>query len=445
MNKLDSIVLREKQQEAFEHCKNEKRFGIFFDMGVGKTAVILELIDYLVFDTMEVEKVLIIAPPTVVNKVKVWQNEIKKWKNYSFFDFIELNGTPDDRVKKKEGNRNTISLLSDALIDWYKDTYKNLKDYDMIVIDESSRFKNHQAKRFKALASMIEEKHRIYLLSGTPMPNGYGDLWSQMFLLDRGKRMGDNFYRFLGKHAHYINDYKYVFLKNAKEFLKEKVSDICIFADSKDIKLPPLETHLIKLNWGEEKEKIYTNFKKTYVLELEKGDLSVLSVTAFINKTLQMANGCVYVDKVLNYEVFDNTKLNWLRNFAKTARDNMLVFYVFKFDKQRLLQLEGAEEIKTSQDVERWNKGLIKIGIISPYSFQYGGNLQNGGSIVVWFGLFWGLENYLQSNKRLWRPGQKKKVDIYYLFIEGTNDENVYRRLIAKDLEEKDFLNYIKI
>lgn len=442
---MQEITLREEQQQAFERCKTEKRFGIFFDMNVGKTATMLELIDYLVFESLEVERILIVAPPTVINKAKVWQKEIQKWKNYHFFDFMELNGTPNERIKKKESHEHTIALMSDSLITWYKDEYKDLSDFDMIIIDESSRFKNHTSKKFKALSSMINSRQRIYLLSGTPMPNGYQDLWSQMYLLDGGKRMEDNYYRFIKKYAYYVNDFKFVFLKDSKEILQEKVKDICMFADGKNIKLPPKEEHLVMLDWGEEKTKIFKKFKKEYVLSFEKGDVAVLSITALVNKSLQLANGCVYVDREQNYEVFDDTKYNWVKNFSKDARDNMLIFYMYRFDKKRLMELEGAREIKSDKDVDDWNEGKIKIGIISPYSFQYGANLQYGGSIVIWYGLLWGLENYLQSNRRIWRYGQKNKVDIYYLLMEGTDDLTVYKRLISKEIDEQDFLDSIKL
>ncbi len=442
---MSVITLREKQQQAFERCKHEKRFGIFFDMNVGKTATMLALIDYLVFETLEVEKILIIAPSTVINKAKVWQKEIKKWKNFNFFDFVELNGTPNERLDKKEKSLNTIALMSDGLVSWYKDTYGNLDDFDMIIVDESSRFKSHQSQKFKALSKMIKDKHRVYLLSGTPMPNGYQDLWSQMFLLDGGKRMDNNYYRFIKRYAYYINDFKFVFLKDSKEVISEKVSDICMFADGSDIELPPKEEIIVNLEWDLEKQMTYNEFKKSYVLELENGDLSVNSITGLINKTLQLSNGCVYVDKELNYKVFDDTKLNWMKDFIKTARDNMLVFYSFKFDKNRLLTLDGAREIKSDKDVDDWNDGKIKVGVISPYSFQYGANLQYGGSIVVWYGLLWGLENYLQSNRRIWRYGQKNKVEVYYLLMKNTNDYIVYQRLISKDLDEQEFLNKIKL
>lgn len=442
---MDAITLREAQQTAFERCKDEKRFGIFFDMNVGKTATMLALIDYLVFETLEIDRILIVAPPSVINKSKVWQKEIMKWKNFNFFDFIELNGTPEERIKKHENNKNTIALMSDALITWYEAEYGDFSDFDMIIIDESSRFKSHTSKKFKSMARMINKNQRIYLLSGTPMPNGHADLWSQMYLLDGGERLENNYYRFLNKYAYYINEYKFVFLKETKKFLNEKVADICMFADGSDIEMPEKEEHIVMLKWDDEKNKIYTKFKREYVLELEKGDLSVFSITALLNKTLQLANGCVYVDKELNYEIFDDTKLKWVENFSKTMEQNALVFYLFKFDKVRLLKIPGAREIKTSQDVDDWNAGKIKLGIISPYSFQYGGNLQYGGSNVIWFGLLWGLENFLQSNRRVWRYGQKHKVNIYYLLMENTNDFVVYRRLIAKDIEEQEFLDTIKL
>ena len=442
---MDAITLREAQQTAFERCKDEKRFGIFFDMNVGKTATMLALIDYLVFETLEIDRILIVAPPSVINKSKVWQKEIMKWKNFNFFDFIELNGTPEERIKKHENNKNTIALMSDALITWYESEYGDFSDFDMIIIDESSRFKSHTSKKFKSIARMINKKQRIYLLSGTPMPNGHADLWSQMYLLDGGERLENNYYRFLNKYAYYVNEYKFVFLKETKKFLNERVADICMFADGSDIEMPEKEEHIVMLKWDDEKNRIYTNFKREYVLELEQGDLSVFSITALLNKTLQLANGCVYVDKELNYEIFDDTKLKWVENFSKTMEQNALVFYLFKFDKVRLLKIPGAREIKTSQDVDDWNAGKIKLGIISPYSFQYGGNLQYGGSNVIWFGLLWGLENFLQSNRRVWRYGQKHKVNIYYLLMENTNDFVVYRRLIAKDIEEQEFLDTIKL
>ena len=442
---MDAITLREAQRKAFERCKDEKRFGIFFNMGVGKTATMLALIDYLVFETLEIDRILIVAPPSVINKSKVWQKEIMKWKNFNFFDFIELNGTPEERIKKHENNKNTIALMSDALITWYEAEYGDFSDFDMIIIDESSRFKSHTSKKFKSMARMINKKQRIYLLSGTPMPNGHADLWSQMYLLDGGERLENNYYRFLNKYAYYINEYKFVFLKETKKFLNERVADICMFADGGDIEMPEKEEHIVMLKWDDEKNKIYTKFKREYVLELEKGDLSVFSITALLNKTLQLANGCVYIDKELNYEIFDDTKLKWVENFSKTMKQNALVFYLFKFDKVRLLKIPGAREIKTSQDVDDWNAGKIKLGIISPYSFQYGGNLQYGGSNVIWFGLLWGLENFLQSNRRVWRYGQKHKVNIYYLLMENTNDFVVYRRLIAKDIEEQEFLDTIKL
>lgn len=176
-----------------------------------------------------------------------------------------------------------------------------------------------------------------------------------------------------------------------------------------------------------------------------------MSKQALINKCLQLANGAVYLrenlySKELKYVIFDNTKLQWVKDYNKNhPEENILIFYCFAFDKERLLEIEGAEAINDIKSKNKWNRGEIKIGIISPFSFQYGGNLQDGGATIIWFGLMWGLENYLQSNKRIYRQGQKKKVKIFYLLMEGTWDNHVYKVVIAKEGNQKDFLERIDI
>jgi hypothetical protein len=166
--------------------------------------------------------------------------------------------------------------------------------------------------------------------------------------------------------------------------------------------LPKLTEEKIYLEFTPEKQKIFNEFKNDYILSLEQEDITVLSKQILINKCLQLSNGCVYHDKEGNYRVFDDTKLDYVRAYSEShPEENILVFYSYKFDKQRLLTLDGAEAIEDVASKDKWNRGDIKIGVISPYSFQYGGNLQYGGYTIIWFGLLWGLENYLQSNKRV--------------------------------------------
>jgi len=437
------ITLNSEQQNAFEIIKEERHYGIFFDMGVGKTALMLSLIEYLAFDKLEVNNILIVAPASVANKLTVWQDEIKKWENFDYFDYNDLSGTKKKRIEKIN-SKSSITIMSDALVTWWYDTYKNFDMFDMIIVDESSRFKSAQAKKFKALAKMINlDKHRVYLLSGTPVPNGWEDVWSQIFLLDKGQRLGASYWKFLDNYFLTFN-YRRMLTKENKNYIMQRIQDICIFASSDNIQLPKLTEEKIYLEFTPEKQKIFNAFKNDYILSLEQEDITVLSKQILINKCLQLSNGCVYHDKEGNYRVFDDTKLDYVRAYSEShPEENILVFYSYKFDKQRLLTLDGAEAIEDVASKDKWNRGDIKIGVISPYSFQYGGNLQYGGYTIIWFGLLWGLENYLQSNKRIYRQGQTHDVKIMYLMTKNTWDDYVYKCVVSKEMNQKDFLNAI--
>jgi SNF2 family DNA or RNA helicase len=446
------IKLNEDQQKAFEIIKDKRHYGIFFDMGVGKTALMLKLIDYLTFERLETNNILILAPATVANKLEVWQEEIKKWDNFSYFEYFNLSGTEKQRIKKLNNEKGSITIMSDSLLNWWYEIYGNLEMFDMIIIDESSRFKSPKTIKFKNLAKMINlEKHRVYLLSGTPAPNGWEDIWSQIYLLDKGERLGSSFWKFLDKYF-LIYGYRRYLTKANKIIIENLIKDICIFASSKNIKLPPKEEFKIMLNFPPEKKQQFDRFANDYILELENEEkISVMSKQALINKCLQLANGSAYLKQNrysddLKYIIFDDTKLKWVKEYSKThPKENILVFYCFAFDKERLLELEGAEAIIDIKSKNKWNRGEIKLGIISPFSFQYGGNLQEGGATIIWFGLMWGLENYLQSNKRIYRQGQKNKVKIFYILMENTWDNYVYKIVITKEENQKDFLERINI
>lgn len=440
------ITLNQEQQNAFEIIKDKRHYGIFFDMGVGKTALMLALIEYLVFDKLEVNNVLIVAPASVANKLNVWQDEIKKWENFSYFANHDLSGTAKQRTEKIETNKNSITIMSDALMDWWYEKYGTLDMFDMIIIDESSRFKSAKSKRFKRMAKMINlQKQRVYLLSGTPVPNGWEDIWSQIFLLDKGQRLGTSFWKFLDTFFMIFN-YRKVLSKQNREVILDKIKDICVFASSENIKLPNKVEEKIYFEFNEEKQKKFDDFKNNYIMEMGDEEISVLSKQLLINKCLQLSNGCVYYDREGSYKVFDDSKLDFVMKYSEDHPDeNILVFYSFKFDKKRLMELKGAREINDTKSKDEWNEGKIKIGVISPFSFQYGGNLQFGGFTIIWFGLMWGLENYLQSNKRIWRQGQKHDVKIMYLMVKNTWDDYVYKAVVSKEIEQNDFLEKIDI
>lgn len=440
------IKLNEEQATALEIIKQKRHYGIFFDMGVGKTALMLSLIEHLAFDKLEVSNVLIIAPASVANKLTVWQDEIKKWDNFDYFDYHDLSGTEKKRKEKLENNKPSITIMSDSLVMWWFEEYGNMDMFNMIIIDESSRFKSAKAKKFKKLAKMIDlDKHRVYLLSGTPVPNGWEDIWSQMFLLDKGNRLGTSYWKFLDNYF-MTYGFKRMLTKENKKYIMQLIKDLCIFASSDNIKLPKLTEEKIMLEFSKEKQATFEKFKDDYILDIDNEEISVLSKQILINKCLQLSNGAVYNDKEGNYKIFDDSKIEFVRNYSEQHPDeNILVFYSFKFDKKRLLELPGAERIDDVASKNKWNEGNIKIGVISPYSFQYGGNLQFGGHTIIWFGLLWGLENYLQSNKRIYRQGQKNDVKIMYLMMKNTWDDYVYKVVVSKEITQKGFLENINM
>ena len=446
---MNTIELKERQKQAIELCKKNKRFGVFFDMGGGKTATMLSLINNLVFETKECKSVLIIAPPNIITKGRVWQNEIEKWDNFKNIDFIEMVGKATDRQAMK--GRASVTLLSDSLIQWYYETFKTMKDYDIIIVDESSRFKSPKAIRSKLLRKMVDYKKRLYLLSGTPCPNGVEDLWAQMYLLDHGATLGryiTHFRERFGVKGYF--DYVYTYTQETVNFINELIKPFCIFAKADDVELGECEEHLVYLNFGKEMLQKYKKFIQDYVYEKSNGKkISTLSLVDAMNKGLQITNGCVYVgseEEEKTYEVLNNTKLEWVLDFTKKIRENILIFYTYRFDRERLLEkLDGAVELKSAEDIEKWNKGEIKIAIVSPYSLGHGVNLQDGGHIIVWYGLIWNLELFLQANKRIYRLGQKHKVDIYYPIIKQTLDVRVWERLQNKNQTEQEFLENIRL
>ena len=312
----------------------------------------------------------------------------------------------------------------------------------MIIIDESSEYKSHKTNRFKELTRILKDQ-RIYLLSGTPTPQGYLDLWSQMYILDRGKRLGANFYHYRNKYFFNFKKYRWALQAGAKKAIKEIVKDITVFSEG-EIILPPLKIFPIYLKFSPEKQITFNNFKEQFVWEWEEEEVTALSTAVMINKCLQLSNGMIYQsdEEALH---FDDTKLNWLIDFNNSTDENIAVFYLYKFDKERILKIKGARAIETVKDVDDWNAGKIKLGVLSSRSMKFGGNMQYGGHVIIWFGLTWDLLQFLQANKRIYRLGQEFITRIYYLMMDNTYDKYVYQTLITKTITQEDFLEAIKL
>lgn len=433
----------EYQRYCIEKAVEIKKIGLFLDMGLGKTVTTLTVIKELKYNRFEVRKVLVIAPKKVAEGT--WTKEKDKWEHTKMLRVSQVLGSQTKRIRALNTPAD-IYIVNRENVSWLVDYYQNSWPFDMVIVDESSSFKSHKAKRFKALASMENHIKRMIILTGTPSPNGLEDLWSQVYLLDGGERLGKRYTQFRERYfdpgARGNNViYSYQAKPGSENSILQKISDICISMKADDyLQLPEVTYHEIPVVLDDKSQKAYLELEKKMVLELpeDESEISVTSAAALSNKLLQLGNGAIY-DEDRNYHEVHNCKIEAFLELIESLQGKpALVFYNYQHDKLRILKaLEKSglwiRELKTVQDEDDWNARKIDILLTHPASSAYGLNLQQGGNHVIWFGLTWNYELYTQANKRLHRQGQKERVIIHHLVCNGTRDEDVMRALEQKE------------
>ena len=421
-----------------------KKLGLFLDMGLGKTVTTLTAVKELKYNRFQVCKVLVIAPKKVAEGT--WTKEAAKWDHTKMLRVSPVLGSQAKRIRALNTPAD-LYVINRENVCWLVDYYRNAWPFDMVVIDESSSFKSHSAKRFKALAGISSRISRMVELTGTPSPNGLADLWSQVYLLDGGERLGKRYSQF--RERYFQPDkrgadgmvYSYEAKPGTEESILAKISDICISMKAEDyLELPDLTYHEIPVELDKKSWKAYQDLERKMILELPEDDelISVTSAAALSNKLLQLANGAVYDEDRQVHEVHDCKIEAFLELVESLQGKPVLVFYNYQHDRERILKALAKSglrirELKTTQDEDDWNTGRIDILLTHPASSAYGLNLQQGGNHVIWFGLTWNYELYTQANKRLHRQGQVNKVIIHHLVSTGTRDEDVMAALRRKD------------
>ena len=413
-------------------------------MGLGKTVTTLTAVKELKYNRFLVRKVLVIAPKKVAEGT--WTREAAKWGHTQMLRVSPVLGSQTKRIRALNTPAD-LYIINRENVCWLVDYYRNAWPFDMVVVDESSSFKSHSAKRFKALASVGDRIDRMVELTGTPSPNGLEDLWSQIFLLDGGERLGKRYTQF--RERYFQPDkrgadgmvYSYEAKPGTEASILEKISDICISMKAEDyLQLPDITYHEIPVELDSKSLKAYCELEREMVLQLPEDDetISVTSAAALSNKLLQLANGALYGEDRQVHEVHSCKVEAFLELIESLQGKPALVFYNYQHDRTRILKaLEksglAVRELKTTQDEDDWNAGKIQILLTHPASSAYGLNLQQGGNHVIWFGLTWNYELYTQANKRLHRQGQKEKVIIHHLVCSGTRDTDVMQALQRKD------------
>ena len=444
------FVPHEYQRIAIERVMENTHYGLLLDMGLGKTISTLYAIEQLMYDSFDVQKVLIIAPKKVAEST--WAQEARKWDQTKHLRVASILGSANDRIQALESEAD-IYVMNRENVQWLYEYLNKKKQFpfDMLVIDESSSFKNPQAKRFKAMRKMRPLFKRIVILTGTPAPNTLMDLWAQMYLLDGGERLGKTITEYRTRYfrpdktnGHIV--YSYRLQQRADETIYSKIQDICMSLKAKDyLNLPNRLDNVITIELTDKECELYREMERTHILTLVDEEISALNAAAVANKLLQMANGAIYNEDG-NAIVIHRQKIERLKELVEVNDGKpILVFYNFKHDLESIKDaFQKSVELRTDADVEEWNKGNIQMLLAHPASAGYGLNLQAGGHIIVWYGLTWSLEQYQQANARLHRQGQTEPVIIHHLVAKDTMDEQVMRALERKEVGQDALLEAIK-
>lgn len=410
--------------------------------------ITLTAIEDLMYDRFDVSRVLVIAPKRVAEDT--WSREHRKWDHLKDLRVSVVCGSAAQRKKALAVDadifvigRDNVVWLTEILQEW---------PFDMVVIDELSSFKSNQAKRFKALRKVLPRSRRVVGLTGTPSPNSLMDLWAEIYLLDRGERLGktigcyrEEYFRPGKTDGHVV--YNWEPRKGAREKIEKLISDICVSMSAEDyLELPERIDVEVPVVLSEKERALYQKMEREQILSMGDTDDPVVALNAagVMGKLLQMANGAVYTEKG-NVVRIHEAKLDALEEIIDTAGEPVLVFYSYRHDKEAIQRrIKGVREISGPADIADWNNGKIPVLLAHPASVGYGLNLQDGGHVIVWYGLTWSLEQYQQANARLYRQGQDKPVIIHHLIAEGTVDEQVMRALKHKDTTQAALLSALK-
>ena len=437
------------QARAVRHILTHPFCALFMEMGLGKTVVTLTAIRALREDYLEAGRPLVIAPKSVARNT--WTAEASKWDHLSGLRIALVMGTPAQRRKALEEdadvwvtNRDNVSWLTRELgVGW---------DFDTVVLDESTSFKNWQSKRWKSLNAVRPRIRRMVLLTGTPAPNGLMDLWAQFRILDQGERLG----KFIGQYRErWFHPgarsgavvYEWLPNKGARERIAAHIGDITMSLKAADyLELPDVVDCGMALEMEEAERNAYRQFERDCIMSLEDGaEIEAVTAVALANKLLQFASGAVY-DSDHEWHAVGSTKMEALGDLLEQTHEPVLLYYNYRHEQVRIMaehpeavSFRGEPEI-----LERWNAGQISLLLAHPASTAYGLNMQQGGHIIVWYSPTWDLELYQQANARLHRQGQEKPVMLYHLTCAGTMDETVVRALARKEDTQNAIMNKLK-
>lgn len=460
---------RDYQRNAGDHIIDHPASGVFIDCGMGKTVVDLTAFDDLRNNRFEVSNNLVVAPKRVAEST--WSKEVDKWDHLRGMRVSLIAGDAKQRVTAAHKPADLYVVSRDNLV-WLIEHFGRRWPFQMVTLDESTSFKNPKAKRVEALKEVKDAGliQRITLLSGTPSPRSYLDLWSQVYLMDGGERLYPKFEQYRmryfqpGKVGQMPNGrqvvYRWDLLPGARETILKNISDICISLKAEDyLELPEVLENDISVELDPEAKAAYTRFERETILRMieEEGFEHVVeagSAGVLTNKLLQLCNGSMYDELKAPVKVHSCKTAALKEQLEGMVGQPTFVLYQFQFDVPEIIAAAKAAGIddedirvmKTTKDEDDWNAGKIQVLIMHPASCGKGLNLQAGGNQMIWYSLPWNYEDYYQTMRRLARPGQQApRVIMHRLLVSGGMDEDVAGSLTGKGESQEYLLRALRM
>lgn len=430
------------QQYAIERVVADNRVGLFLDMGLGKTVITLTAINDLRFNKWAVSHCLVVAPKKVAEAT--WQHEAAQWDHLKHLRIVSVLGSVTKRIQALNTQAD-IWVINRENIPWLVDYYRNSWPFDMVVLDESSSFKNGRSKRFRSLKLVLPRISRLVELTGTPAPNGLEDLWAQIYLLDGGERLGKTITSF--REAFFTQDWAhpnqpyrtYSPQADAEERVKRAIADICVSMKAEDyLTLPNYIEDVIPVVLDTKARKAYNQLEREMLLHVDGATITAGTAAVLNGKLLQLCSGALYDENKTAVDVHNCKIEAFLETVEQLHGEHALVFYWFQHERERLLAALRISGLKVrvyngDADAEAWNTEEVDLLLAHPASCGYGLNLQKGGHHIIWFSYpNWALEIYQQANKRLHRQGQTHPVIVHQLVVQGGMDEAVLHALHDK-------------
>ena len=436
--------LHEYQNRAVEFIKDNKRSFLMLEMGLGKTVSTLTAIADLIEQRL-IKKVLVIAPLRVANSV--WVQESIKWTHTKHLSVHRVLGSQNNRLKVLHHDSD-VYVINRENVQWLVTHYGKKWPFDMVIVDESSSFKNAGSQRFKAMKKILPFVEYIVLLTGTPSPNGLLDLWSQCYLIDYGHSLGRTMTAY--KQRFFEQGYMgYLFTprKGSQAQIEKLMQPYTLSMQTADyLDLPDRIDLIEEIELTPKVLAEYKLFERDLFIEFEGHQVEAINAAVLANKLLQYSNGAMYVDEYKNWAELHTSKLDALAELIEQNDENILVAYNYRSDLERLqARFPNAVVMdKHDETIQAWNKGEIRLLLAHPQSAGHGINLQHGGQLIIWFSLCWSLEYYQQFNARLHRQGQTKPVRIVHLIVKNTIDERVMKVINEKDATQNKLITALR-